>query len=561
VPPSPPEEASHPAEEIQDALPDNTGDDCDIHPEESRGSGNGGQLPQSRRRKITGGARKLALTELLENAKNLHCGLHDMLKRTRRESADSLEGVVLDHLGTERDPPPLTANCLASLGTSIGENQAWKDTISWTHTPETTSMWESRCENELHSKTTVSLDAKTMKGLARMADRLGYVFGGRAKTKACQPNVPGLLRALGSGEAFQPGSVLSRSLESGEHAARSVSKVISLLEQLQSMIPELEKLAPCESKKFHEVYRKIVTHKDNKSKVSWPLLEDPGPPYPALPVHVPTDILNVWPEDLQNRVATKVRRQQNARVHTFVCNLARSYGFESPDHHDGVAALACQLTGGRRSNLIDFSTQQTAADLLVVPDLRNALKEAVLQNRQTRRSMFQQLYPERKAEMMMMSSASVSYRARDGFKSVCPFGSWHGRDQAVATKHEVFEEIANTLMIGPTRDGWVASLRAVLELETEAVASQNGFGEDFFTRHSAGLPESFLPAEDQEGSASSPLLFHCGVVRNGLIGCVLICQKQKIPLPSLSQSTSRSSSTGAYVLQKHLRLKPVLDWS
>ena len=114
--------------------------------------------------------------------------------------------------------PPLTAGCLAALGKDPTKRAAdgnlgpvvkfseletpWKLSEN---TQNASLYWPTGEAKDLHM---LRADQATYLGLCRLAQRLGYVFAGRAAAKRFYPNVTALLTALGNGEAFREGSVL-----------------------------------------------------------------------------------------------------------------------------------------------------------------------------------------------------------------------------------------------------------------------------------------------------------------------------------------------------------------
>ena len=152
--------------------------------------------------------------------------------------------------------PPLTAGCLAALGKDPTKRAAdgnlgpvlkfseletpWKLSENTQHA---SLHWPTENAKVVHMLRT---DRATYLGLCRLAQRLGYVFHGRASAKRFYPNVTALLTALGNGEAFREGSVLNFTLTTN---------------YLHSPRWKQEGQAPCEEGVVQKViHAAVITH-------------------------------------------------------------------------------------------------------------------------------------------------------------------------------------------------------------------------------------------------------------------------------------------------------------
>ena len=152
--------------------------------------------------------------------------------------------------------PPLTAGCLTALGKdpstradgnlpgpvikSFSELETpWK--LSQ-HTQNASLEWPTGDAKKLHM---LRADQATYLGLCRLAQRLGYVFAGRAAAKRFYPNVTALLTALGNGEAFREGSVLHFTITT---------------DYLHSPKRKEAGQAPCEERVQKVIHAAVITH-------------------------------------------------------------------------------------------------------------------------------------------------------------------------------------------------------------------------------------------------------------------------------------------------------------
>jgi len=455
-------------------------------------------------------------------------------KTTRRFRAAAAAGgqhtqqhdkIVLDHALPQH--PPLSSACLAAL--SKPPENDWQDSVPWTHKHHGSDLSHTdarsnstanldhgelsdRCsggggggggtegadseqgQGGRSSKALLKVSAETFSGLSRMADRLGFVFSARSAKKKFQPNVNALLKALASGDAFKRHSVLGKSLTA------SVSVREKFQHACEQVMSEADALSDCLRPQrvvnFRTVYNSVLKHPDNSTKHHWPVETDPGPEAerPTRRFHVPSDIDNVQPADLQLRVAAKIRHAMNDQTREFAQSLCTAYGYESTQHWPN--AIGWQCGNKRKSKFVDFNARDLALGLLQCTAIQDEVISAVARRRGSRQQIFKQFMPDLRGEILMMASSGVTYRSRNGYKRVFPWGSWSGSDRAVATKHEIFREIAELLQLQATHDGWRASPRAVAELEVESVLSEKGFGVKFLAEQQVG------PGE-QDGSAQS----------------------------------------------------------
>ena len=273
----------------------------------------------------------------------------------------------------------------------------------------------------------LKVSAETFRGLSRLADRLGFVFSAHSAKKKFQPNVNALLKALASGDAFQRHSVLGKSLVTLLTASASVrekfqhawAQIMSDAEALSDCLrPRFQRVV-----KFQTVYNSVLKHPDNGTKHHWPVETDLGPEAerPTRWFHVPSDIDNVQPADLQLRVAAKIRHAMNDQTCEFAQSLCAAYGYESAQRWPN--AIGWQCGNKRKSKFVDFNARDLALGLLQCTAIQHEVISAVARQRGSRQQIFKQFMPDLRGEILMMSSSGVTYRSRNGYKRVFPWGS------------------------------------------------------------------------------------------------------------------------------------------
>eukprot|EP00961_Rhodomonas_salina_P093955 1264351-Rhodomonas_salina.1 len=421
--------------------------------------------------------------------------VQETVKKTTRKK------VCLNHQA--QSPPPLTKNCLETLSSSVTAD--WRTNVSWDYENLDQSsgvQQDASAEAEVGRSTApkqLRVTPEVHHGLARLADRLGYVWTAQS-AKQFTPNVNALLAGLGSGEAFRRTSVLGKSLRLGPLFARELS-------DLQEQVKELHNALSCFAKEprlFKKTFQSFLQHRKNNNPLrnpSWPKPADVSQNLflPSKQLEVPTNINDVEPADLQKAVADSIRKRNNFLSVGFATALCQAYGFDDP-LEDGTSALAWQFAAEQLSDDVHFAAGQFTKSCVKCPPLKKHCVRAALGHggRVAKKQIYHQLYPDAKQETFMMASTATTYRSRIGYKKLCPWGAWHGPAKAVQTKHEIVSCIKKTIPIRPSADGWFASIRAILELELESLLVQ-----DLWSLEPAKDPQATCPrASGRRGTAA-----------------------------------------------------------